>query len=340
MKADRKPGKRRGRILITGGALLCFLLTAATGCAGNQGGAVSGKVMEEEGNQSEAASGRVMEEEGNQSGAASGRVMEKEENQSDAPSQESHTERRTLRVGMECAYAPNNWEEDHATDTNLPISNNEGFYAEGYDVQIAKKIGEALDGDLEIVKFPWDGLLEALNQGQVDMIISGMVDSEEHRQAAAFSDTYAIQPTEYSIMVQKDSSYAGAKVLADFFGASILGQKGTKLDTVIDQIPGVNHISPVDTIPNMLDRLNNNTVDGIVINLDSAQAYLKTYPNLTVIDFPDDDGFVLDFSGIAVGVRKDDTELLSEINRALSGISAETRQRLMDEVTAKVGEVQ
>lgn len=259
--------------------------------------------------------------------------------QSDSPSEGSGTERRVLRVGMECAYAPNNWEEDRATDTNLPISNNEGFYAEGYDVQIAKMIGEALDADVEIVKYPWEGLLEALNQGQADMIVSGMVDSEEHKQAAAFSDTYAIAPTEYSMMVQKDSSYADAKVLADFSGASILGQKGTKLDTVIDQIPGVNHISPVDSIPNMLDRLNNNTVDGIVINLDSAQAYLKTYPNLVVIDFPDNDGFVLDFSGICVGVRKADTELLSEVNKALSNIPAETRQRLMDEATAKVGGV-
>lgn len=259
--------------------------------------------------------------------------------QSDSPSEGSGTERRVLRVGMECAYAPNNWEEDRATDTNLPISNNEGFYAEGYDVQIAKLIGEALDADVEIVKYPWEGLLEALNQGQADMIVSGMVDSEEHKQAAAFSDTYAIAPTEYSMMVQKDSSYADAKVLADFSGASILGQKGTKLDAVIDQIPGVNHISPVDSIPNMLDRLNNNTVDGIVINLDSAQAYLKTYPNLVVIDFPDDDGFVLDFSGICVGVRKADTELLSEVNEALSDIPAETRQQLMDEATAKVGGV-
>lgn len=194
--------------------------------------------------------------------------------------------------------------------------------------------------EIEIVKYPWEGLLEALNQGQVDMIVSGMVDSEEHKQAAAFSATYAIAPTEYSVMVQKDSSFADAKVPADFSGASILGQRGTKLDTVIDQIPDVNHVSPVDSIPNMLDRLNNNTVDGIVINLDSAQAYLKTYSNLTVIDFPDDDGFVLDFSGICVGIRKEDTELLAKINEALSGISIETRQKLMDEATAKVGEVQ
>lgn len=247
------------------------------------------------------------------------------------------SEGRVLRVGMECAYAPNNWEEDAPSETNLPISNHEGFYAEGYDVQIAKRIGEALDAQIEIVKLPWDGLLEGLNQGQVDMIISGMVDSEEHKQAAAFSDTYAIQPTEYSIMVKRDSAFAGASSLADFSGASILGQRGTKLDTVIDQIPGVSHIPPVDTIPNMIDRLNAGTVDGIVINLDSAQAYQKTYPDLAIVDFSEGDGFVLDFSGICVGVRRDDAPLLEEVNSALAGISTETRQTLMAEVTEKVG---
>lgn len=248
------------------------------------------------------------------------------------------TDGRVLRVGMECAYAPNNWEEAAPSGTNLPISNHEGFYAEGYDVQIAKRIGDALDAQVEIVKFPWDGLLEALNQGQVDMIVSGMVDSEEHRQAAAFSDTYAVRPTEYSIMVKRDSAFAGASGLTDFSGASILGQRGTKLDTVIDQIPGVNHIPPVDAIPNMIDRLNAGTVDGIVINLDSAQAYQKTFPDLAIVDFSEDDGFVLDFAGICVGVRKDDGVLLEEVNTALAGISTEDRQALMDEMTEKVGE--
>lgn len=247
-------------------------------------------------------------------------------------------EGEVLRIGVECAYAPNNWEEDKASDTNVPISNNEGFYAEGYDIQIAKLVAEHMGRELEVVKIPWDGLLEGLNQGQVDAIFSGMVDSKEHQQAAAFSDIYAIAPTEYGVMVKGDSEYAKATVPSDFAGASLLGQKGTKLDTVIDQIEGVNHVSPVDTIPNMIDRLNAGTVDGIVINLDSAAAYRKTYPDLVIIDFPDDNGFHLDFNGICAGVRKDDTARLDEINAALAVIPVEKRQELMDMVTAKVGE--
>ena len=78
---------------------------------------------------------------------------------------------------MECAYAPNNWQEDQASDTNLPIENVSGFYAEGYDVQMAKQIGSALDAEIVIVKLSWDGLIDSLKSGQIDMVIAGMADT-------------------------------------------------------------------------------------------------------------------------------------------------------------------
>ena len=244
---------------------------------------------------------------------------------------------KVLRVGVECAFAPYNWEEDTPSESNVPISNHPGFYAEGYDIQIAKLAASRMGYELEIVKMPWDGLLEGLNQGQVDAIISGMVDSKEHKQATAFSEIYVLHPTEYGVMVKKGNVYESAVVPSDFAGASLLGQKGTKLDTVIDQIEGVHHVSPVDTIPNMLERLNAGTVDRIVINLESAQAYQKAYPDFVIIDFPDDNGFVLDFNGVCAGVRKNDTELLAQINAALTEIPLETREQLMEEATAKAG---
>ena len=96
-------------------------------------------------------------------------------------------------------------------------------------------------------------------------------------------------------------------------------------------------MSSADTIPNMLDRLNNNKEDGIVINIDSAQAYMKTHTNLMVVDFPDVEGVKLDFNCICVVLRKKDRELLKNVNEALSAITTETRQKLMVQATAKVG---
>ena len=50
-----------------------------------------------------------------------------------------------FRVGMECAYAPSNWQESAATAANIPVENVAGAYTEGYDVQIARILADQLD---------------------------------------------------------------------------------------------------------------------------------------------------------------------------------------------------
>ena len=59
-------------------------------------------------------------------------------------------ENNTLRIGMECGYAPFNWTQQD--DTNGAVAIEGGGYANGYDVQIAKKIAEGLGKELVIVK--------------------------------------------------------------------------------------------------------------------------------------------------------------------------------------------
>lgn len=223
---------------------------------------------------------------------------------------------KQFRVGMECAYAPSNWQEDTATDSNYPIENVPGAYAEGYDVQIAKHIADSLGCELVIVKLAWSGLIEALNQGQIDAIIAGMADTAERRESINFSAPYHV--TEYALMLLPDSRFVGGTTIHDFSGASILGQKDTKLDTVIDQMDGVNHLPPVDSVPNMISRLDQGTCDAIVINLESAPGYLALNPDYVVVEFAEGDGFDLGFNGSCVGLRKSDDALLQDVNASLA----------------------
>ena len=37
--------------------------------------------------------------------------------------------KRVIRVGVECAYAPNNWEESKPSKSDFPLANHPGFYA-------------------------------------------------------------------------------------------------------------------------------------------------------------------------------------------------------------------
>ena len=232
-----------------------------------------------------------------------------------------------IRVGMECAYAPNNWQEDTATDLNVPIENLPGFYADGNDVQIARHIADYLGAELVVVKLGWSGLIEALNQGQIDMIIAGMADTEERRQSINFSEPY--KSTVYGLMVNEDSAYVNATSIQDFAGASVLGQKDTMLDTVIDQIEGVNHLPAVDSIPNQIARLQQKTCDAIVVNMENTPGYLATNPTFRVVEFAEGEGFTLGFNGSCVGLRKSDTELLEQVNAALEELSEEQRADIL-----------
>ena len=71
----------------------------------------------------------------------------------------------TLRVGMECNYAPYNWTQSDASENAVAIA--AGGYADGYDVRIAKIIADQLGMELEIVKTEWDGLTPALLSGNI-----------------------------------------------------------------------------------------------------------------------------------------------------------------------------
>lgn len=251
--------------------------------------------------------------------------------QTEQPSGEEQTEAPEttggqLRVGMECAYAPNNWQETEATDTNVPIENVPGAYAEGYDVQIARYVADALGKELVIVKMSWDGLIESLNQGQIDAIIAGMMDTPERKQAINFSAPY--HETVYGMMVNQDSPYAGATSIQDFSGASVLGQKDTALDTVIDQIEGVNHLTPADSVPDQISRLQQGTCDALVINVENSEGYLAANPNFKVITFDEGNGFELESKGACVGLRKSDTDLLDQMNAALNELDQPTRDEM------------
>ena len=119
--------------------------------------------------------------------------------------------RQTLRVGMECNYAPFNWTDPESNENNVPIS--AGGYCDGYDVAIAKKIADSMDMDLEVVKMDWDSLIEGINNDIIDLVIAGMTATAERMEVIDFTDPY--YESDMTIIVRADSEYANATSLED-----------------------------------------------------------------------------------------------------------------------------
>ena len=84
-----------------------------------------------------------------------------------------------LTVGMECAYAPYNWPQMDDSNGAVPIANNPGSYANGYDVMIAKKICEQFGWKLEVMALEGGGLSPALAAGTIDVASAGQAMTAE-----------------------------------------------------------------------------------------------------------------------------------------------------------------
>lgn len=236
------------------------------------------------------------------------------------------SEQNTLKVGMECAYAPFNWIQPNESNGAVKISG--GWYACGYDVYMAKMIAEKMGKKLEIVKIDWDGLLPALTSGKIDAIIAGMSATPERRRAIDFTNNY--YTSNIVVVLKKTSPYASARSLSDLEGARITGQLSTVHYDLIDQIPGVKKKTAMEDFSSMVSAVNAGKVDGYVSEKPAAMTAVCTNPSLTYIEFEQGQGFKFsqDDVAIAIGVRKGN-KLKDEINEILSSINEQTKTELM-----------
>jgi len=238
----------------------------------------------------------------------------------------------TLRVGMEAAYAPYNWQVTAEAATTIPIENVSGAYADGYDVQIAKKIAEGLGYTPVAVKLEWDGLIEALGKGQIDVIIAGMTATPERAESIDFTEPYYVGT--YGLMVKADSTYANATSIQDFKGAAVLGQKDTLLDTVIDEIQGVNHLSPVPTVPDQISNLLAGSCDAITFDVGNMANLTASHPELKGIVFEEGKGFS-ETVPVNVGISKGQDDVVKKMNDILAGITEDERQKIWEDAVAR-----
>lgn len=232
-------------------------------------------------------------------------------------------------VGLECAYAPFNWTESKKTDTNYPISNMKGKFAEGYDVQMALKIAEALGKHLVIKAIEWDSLIPALDTQSIDAIIAGMSDTEKRRVSVNFTSAY--YTSEEVCVVLKDGNFSNVTSINDFSGAVAIGQKGTLYADLVNQLGGATVNTPLETVPNIITAMLNGRCDVTVVEKPVALGLVAANPELKMIEFEGANGFEVSPEDVAVciALRKTDTELMEQINAILATISVAEREALM-----------
>ena len=246
--------------------------------------------------------------------------------------QQGEAEKSVLKVGMECGYAPFNWTQLDDSNGAVPIDGDKTF-ANGYDVQIAKKVAESMGKELVIVRTEWDGLVPAVQSGVLDMIIAGMSPTEKRKESIDFSDNY--YNSDLVIVVRSDSDLVNATSIQDFAGKKITAQLNTFHDTVIDQIEGVQHHTAMTDFPAMRVALQSGVIDGYVSERPEGISASMANSDFTYVVFEEGNGFQYEVNdtAIAAGLKKG-SPLLEDVNAALANITAEERQKLMEDAIA------
>lgn len=237
-----------------------------------------------------------------------------------------------LTVGMECAYAPYNWSQLDDSNGAVPIANDPGKYANGYDVMIAKKICETYGWELEVMAIGWDGLTPALNAGTIDAVIAG-----QSMTATRMAEVDMAGPYYYASIVcvaREGTPQASATGISQLSGACT-AQTGTVwYDSCLPQIEGANLMPAAETSPAMIMAVTSGSVDFICTDMPTAMGACAAYEGLVILDFTgSDDNFEVSQEEIDIGISvvKGNTQLKDVMDDVLGEMTVEDFNDLMNE---------
>ncbi len=244
----------------------------------------------------------------------------------------SGVEDGTLTIAMECAYAPYNWTQPDDSNGAVPIKDSSD-YANGYDIMIAKKICEANNWKLEVVRLDWDSLVPAVQTGKVDAVIAGQSMTADRSKEVDFAGPYF-----YATIVcltKNDSKFANAKGISDLSGGTCTSQLETIwYDKCLPQIKDAKIRTASENASAMLMALETGTVDFVCTDMPTAKAAFIAYPDMKILDFA---GSGNDFAvsdedvNIGISVRKGNTQLKDAINKVVQAMTKDDFEKLMDD---------
>ncbi|MDE2628776.1 MAG: basic amino acid ABC transporter substrate-binding protein, partial [Burkholderiales bacterium] len=155
---------------------------------------------------------------------------------------------QVLMVGTDATYAPFE-------------SQNEKGQIVGFDIDVVDAIAQKAGLQVKFVNTPWEGIFNALNQGDRDLLVSSITITDERKQTMDFSDPYF--DANQLIAVPADSKVTR---FDDLKTLKVGVQNGTTGDEAVSKLQGKNsaNIKRFESTPLALKELEAGGVDAVV----------------------------------------------------------------------------
>jgi His/Glu/Gln/Arg/opine family amino acid ABC transporter permease subunit len=205
-----------------------------------------------------------------------------------------------LRVGTEGVYSPFSY-HDPATGQLV-----------GYDVDVAKAVGDKLGVRVEFIETPWDSMFAALEANRFDVVANEVTINDERKARYDLSEPYSIGE---GVIVTRAGDNS-IKALTDLKG-KVAAENATSNWSDVAREAGA-RVEAVEGFTQAIKLLNQGRVDVVVNDSIAVYAYLAETGDKTVKIA----GNVGDKSEQGFAARKD-SGLLPDLNKALDDLRAD-----------------
>jgi len=208
-----------------------------------------------------------------------------------------NTVKPVLRIGTDATYPP------------MEFTNEQGVLA-GYDIDLGNKVAEKMQSEVEFFEYSWDNIFSALENNQIDVIISSVSITDERKETYSFSTPY-LNAGQVIITKKDNNLISSTDHLTD---KKIAVQKGTTNESEALKYTSPELVIPYDDFIDATNALINSEVDAIFSDLTNAKGIVNDNPTLKIASEP----FTKEEYGIVM--RKSDNELLDQVNTALESL--------------------
>lgn len=206
----------------------------------------------------------------------------------------------------------------------------------GYDIDLGNKIAAELGVKAEFIDMEFDALVNSLKLGNIDIILAGMVNTEERRQSIDFSDAYVNSTL---VAVMKKENVTKFDKVAKMNGAKIAVQVATTQEKAAQSIKGAD-VKSFPTVPDMVSAVKSGQADLLFIAGISADSLIAQNKDFVAIKTDIDKSLIED--GASVGIPKNQENLKTKINELLAKWEKDgTLAKLMEKnskLAAELGE--
>lgn len=188
----------------------------------------------------------------------------------------------------------------------------------GADMALARYIAEELGVELQIEAMDFDACLGAISTGTVDLCIAGLTPDDERRKTMEFSDIYSDEGDRCIVIRAADAEKY--KTITDFEGQKIACLNGSSQESVVEKYLSADHMELVKSFTDGILMLQTGKVEGVAMSTMSASNYVNNSEEFAIMDeyFPYEEEM-----GLAVGIVKDETEMVEKVNEIIAKVAAD-----------------